>query len=111
MDPVAGMRGFYEAQRPVATCAGSGVRPHVGSAEIEYMEAILGIMIDPVHGIEYRALPHGNRRGWFAQWRPARALESFPAFSYVSRTEHFETEGEAMEFIRRNAAEIVSRRI
>jgi hypothetical protein len=75
------------------------------------METTLGIMIDRIHGIEYRALPHRDRRGWFAQWRPARALESFPAFSYVSRTEHFETEGEAMEFIRRNAAEIVARRI
>ncbi len=75
------------------------------------MEATLGIMIDRVHGIEYRALPRGDRRGWYAQWRPARALESFPAFSYVSRNEHFETEGEAMDFIRRNAAKIVARAI
>jgi len=75
------------------------------------MEATLGIMIDRVHGIEYRALPRADRRGWYAQWRPARALESFPAFSYVSRGEHFETESEAMEFIRRNASEIVARRI
>jgi hypothetical protein len=75
------------------------------------METTLGIMIDRINGIEYRALPHRDRRGWFAQWRPARALESFPAFSYVSRTEHFETEVEAMEFIRRNAAEIVARKL
>jgi hypothetical protein len=75
------------------------------------MEATLGIMIDRVHGIEYRAVPHHDRRGWFAQWRPARAIESFPAFSYVSRNEHFDTETEAMEFIRRNAAEILARRI
>ncbi len=73
------------------------------------MEATLGIMIDATHGIEYRALPRSNR--WVAQWRPARALESFPAFSYVTRTEHFDTEGEAMDFIRCNAAQIVSRRI
>jgi hypothetical protein len=75
------------------------------------MEATLGIMIDRVHGIEYRALPHRNRRGWFAQWRPARALESFPAFSYISRSESFETESEAIEFVRRNAADIIARRI
>ena len=75
------------------------------------MEATRGIRIDRAHGIEYRALPHRGKRGWFAQWRPARALESFPAFSYVSRTELFETESEAVEFIRRNAAEIVARRI
>jgi hypothetical protein len=75
------------------------------------MEATLGIGIDRVYGIEYRAVRHSDRRGWFAQWRPARALESFPAFSYVSRTEHFDTETEAMDFIRRHAADIVSRRI
>ena len=75
------------------------------------METTLGIMIDRVHGIEYRALPHRDRRGWFAQWRPARAIESFPAFSYVSRSEHFDTESEAMEFIRHNAADILARRI
>jgi len=75
------------------------------------MEATLGIQVDRVHGIEYRAVPHGNHRAWFAQWRPARALESFPAFSYVTRTEHFDSEGEAIDFIRRNAADIVARRI
>jgi len=75
------------------------------------MEATLGIAVDRVHGIEYRAIPHQGRRGWYAQWRPARALESFPAFSYVTRSEHFESEGEAMEFIREHAAEIVARRI
>jgi hypothetical protein len=75
------------------------------------METTLGIRIDRVNGIEYRAIRHSDRRGWFAQWRPARAIESFPAFSYVSRSEHFDTESEAMEFIRRNAGEIVSRRI
>jgi hypothetical protein len=75
------------------------------------MEATLGITIDRVHGIEYRAVRHTDRRGWFAQWRPARAIETFPAFSYVSRAEHFDTESEAMEFIRRNAADIVGRRI
>jgi hypothetical protein len=81
------------------------------SADHPGMEATLGIMIDRFHGIEYRAMPHRDRRGWFAQWRPARAIESFPAFSYISRTECFETESEAMEFIRRNAADIVARRI
>jgi hypothetical protein len=75
------------------------------------MEATLGLAFDRVHGIEYRAVPHRSRGGWYAQWRPARALESFPGFSYVTRTEHFETEGEAMGFIREHAAEIVARRI
>ena len=73
------------------------------------MEAILGIMVDTTHGIEYRAIARRDR--WVAQWRPARALESFPAFSYVTRSEHFDTEGEAMDFIRRNAAQIIDRRI
>jgi hypothetical protein len=73
------------------------------------MEATLAI--DRIHGIEYRAVRHNGRQGWYAQWRPARALESFPAFSYVTRSEHFDTEGEAMEFIRSHAAEIVARSI
>jgi hypothetical protein len=81
------------------------------TADHENMEATTGLMIDRVHGIEYRAIPRRDRRGWFAQWRPARALESFPAFSYLTRSEHFETEGEAVEFIRRHVADIVSRRI
>ena len=75
------------------------------------MEATLGIMIDRVHGIEYRALPRREQRGWIAQWRPARALASFPAFSYISRGEVFGSESEAVDFIRRNAAEIIGRRI
>ena len=75
------------------------------------MEATLALGFDRVNGIEYRAVPHHSRRGWYAQWRPARALEAFPAFSYVTRTEHFDTEGEAMEFIREHAADIVARRI
>ncbi len=74
------------------------------------MEALLGVAFDRINGIEYRAIPR-SRRSWYAQWRPCRALESFPAFSYVTRVEHFETEGEAMEFIRQNAADIVARRI
>ena len=75
------------------------------------MEATLGIMIDRVHGIEYRALPRRQRGGWMAQWRPARAIATFPNFSYVSREEVFGSESEAIEFMRRNAAEIVGRRI
>ena len=75
------------------------------------MEATLEIRIDRVHGIEYRAFPHRDRRGWFAQWRPARALESVPAFSYVTRSEHFDSEGDALDFIRQHAADIVARRI
>ncbi len=75
------------------------------------MEATLEIRIDHVHGIEYRALPFRGRKRWYAQWRPARALESFPAFSYVTRSEHFDSEAEAVEFIRQNAASIVSRGI
>jgi hypothetical protein len=75
------------------------------------MDGRVGIMVDPEHGIEYRALPRPGRRGWTAQWRPSRALEAFPAFSYLSRIEHFDTEEEAMDFIRRHASEIVTRRI
>jgi hypothetical protein len=45
------------------------------------------------------------------QWRPARALESLPAFSCVTRCQHFDSEGEALEFIRQHAADIVSRKI
>ena len=75
------------------------------------MEAILKIMVDPVHGIEYRAQASRDRRGWIAQWRPARALREFQAFTYISRDELFGSEEEAMEFIRANAASIVSRRI
>jgi hypothetical protein len=75
------------------------------------MEATLGLMIDRVHGIEYRARPQRERPGWIAQWRPARALASFPAFSYISRGEVFGSESEAVDFIRRNAAQIVGRTI
>jgi hypothetical protein len=75
------------------------------------METALGIEVDPATGIEYRALPRHDRRGWTAQWRPARALETFPAFSYRSRLECFDTEAEAMRFIREHAAQIVTRRI
>jgi hypothetical protein len=75
------------------------------------MEANLGIMIDPVHGIEYRALPRSQRRGWIAQWRPARAIASYPAFSYITRGEVFGSENEAVDFIRRNAEQIVGRRL
>jgi hypothetical protein len=75
------------------------------------METALGIEIDPAVGIEYRALPRRDRRGWTAQWRPARALETFPGFSYRSRFERFETAAEAVRFIRENAEAIVSRKI
>jgi hypothetical protein len=75
------------------------------------METALGIEIDPATGIEYRALPRGDRRGWTAQWRPARALEAFPGFSYRSRFECFQTAAEAVRFIREHAAQIVTRRI
>ena len=68
-------------------------------------------MVDPVHGIEFRAQPRQDQRGWRAQWRPARALRDFPAFTYISRGEVFESEEEAIEFVRLNAEWIVSRRI
>ena len=75
------------------------------------MEAILNIMVDPVHGIEYRAQASRDRKGWIAQWRPARALREFQAFTYISRNELFGSEGEALQFIRLNAGSIVSRKI
>jgi hypothetical protein len=80
-------------------------------ADARSMEAILNIMVDPVHGIEYRAQARRDRRGWIAQWRPARALREFQAFAYISRDELFGSEEEAMEFIRLNAGSIVSRKI
>jgi hypothetical protein len=80
-------------------------------ADAQSMEEIVNIMVDPVHGIEYRAQARWDRRGWIAQWRPARALREFQAFSYISRDELFGSEEEAMEFIRQNAGLIVSRRI
>jgi hypothetical protein len=75
------------------------------------MEATLKVMIDRVHGIEWRALERGDRLGWTAQWRPVRALEAFQRFSYITRKERFGSEEEALEFIGKNAAAIVSRQI
>ena len=75
------------------------------------MDADSKIMVDPVHGIEFRAQPRQEGRGWRAQWRPARALRDFPTFTYISRDELFGSEEEAIDFVRLNAASIVTRRI
>jgi hypothetical protein len=75
------------------------------------MEATLKVMFDRVHGIEWRAVQRGDRGGWTAQWRPARALEAFQAFSYITRGERFNSEDEALEFVGRNAGAIVNRQI
>lgn len=69
------------------------------------MGAHNGILIDANHGIEYRAVAASD--GWTAQWRPVRALKRFMTFSYISRREHFHTQDEALEFVRRNAGAIV----
>lgn len=67
--------------------------------------------IDAVHGIEWRAVQSADRRGWKAQWRPLRALSGFPGFSYISRTELFPSEAEALAFMKENAGSILARRI
>jgi len=64
------------------------------------------ILIDAVHGIEYRALPADQSEGWTAQWRPVRALKKFMTFSYISRRERFGTRAEALDFVRKNARAI-----
>ena len=71
------------------------------------MGAHNSILIDAHHGIEYRAV-RADGTQWTAQWRPIRALKRFMTFSYISRSERFPTEGDALEFIRRNAAAIVA---
>ncbi len=72
------------------------------------MGAQQGILIEASYGIEYRAVPAGGRAGWTAQWRPIRALKNFMTFSYITRTEQFRTQDEALEFVRRNAGAIVA---
>ena len=67
--------------------------------------------IDAVHGIECRAVQSMDHRGWQAQWRPLRALASFPGFSFISRAELFPSEAEALAFIKENAESILARRI
>ena len=68
-------------------------------------------IIDSVHLIEWRAVQSADHRGWRAQWRPLRALSSFPYFSYISRAELFPSEKEALAFMRENAESILARRI
>jgi hypothetical protein len=67
--------------------------------------------VDAAAGIQFRAVPRIGAPGWEAQWRPIRAITAFPTFSYMSRSESFATEGDALEFVRRNAAAIVARAI
>ena len=66
------------------------------------MEGMPRLQLDRNH-LEHRAFARGDRCGWFARWRPSRALETVPAFSYVTKSEHFDSEGEAIEFIRKRA--------
>ena len=87
------------------------VNPGRKIADGQGMQAILKINVDPVHGIEYRAQARRDCKGWIAEWRPVRALREFQAFTYISRDELFGSEKEAIDFIRLNAASIVSRRI
>ncbi len=69
------------------------------------------LVVDAVHGVQYRALQNQGAAGWGVQWRPIRALRSFPTFSFISRRETFRTEREALDFMRRNIDAIVSKRI
>jgi hypothetical protein len=80
-------------------------------ADNEGMEPFSTLGVDAVHGIQYRAVPRRDPEGWGVQWRPLRAIRTFPTFSYISRAESFPTEHDAMEFIRRNAGAIVTREI
>jgi hypothetical protein len=68
-------------------------------------------IIDAVHGIEWRAVRSADHRGWKAQWRPLRAMSSFPGFSFISRSELFPSEGEALAFMKENAESIVARKL
>ena len=72
------------------------------------MEAEHSTLVDARYGIEYRAVEGKDRPGWRAQWRPLRALKRFMTFSYITRSEHFPSRDEALDFIRRNAAAIVT---
>jgi hypothetical protein len=73
------------------------------------MERTAQLNVDPVFGIQYRAVHRIGAPGWEAQWRPLRAIRTFPTFSYITRTESFPTEEDALDFVRKNAAAIVSR--
>jgi hypothetical protein len=68
-------------------------------------------LVDPIHGIEARAVPSEDHAGWKAQWRPLRALRDFPRFSFIHRGEVFSSEKEALAFIRLNVESILSGRI
>jgi hypothetical protein len=69
------------------------------------------VFVDPVHGIEARAVMGAGPAHWTAQWRPLRALKQFPRFSFIHRTEVFCSESEALAFILRNVNSILSGRI
>ena len=72
------------------------------------MDGTLKFLVDPVWGIEARAVQSSDGRGWNAQWRPARAMKNFPSFAYRERQERFETAEEALDFIRANAPGIAA---
>jgi len=73
------------------------------------MDAQPRFHFDRVHGIELRAMPRHDRRGWTASWRPARALQDIPRFTYITREEIFPSADEAIDFLRLNAGELLSR--
>jgi|WetSurMetagenome_2_1015567.scaffolds.fasta_scaffold419754_2 hypothetical protein len=75
------------------------------------MEWTAHLNVDPVFGIQYRAVRRIGGPGWEAQWRPLRAIRTFPTFSYIPRAERFPSEEDALEFVRRNVGAIVSRTI
>lgn len=75
------------------------------------MESLPACTVDPVAGIQYRAVPCIGAPGWQAQWRPLRAIRTFPTFSYIPRAERFDSPQDALDFVRRHAGAIVSRSI
>ena len=82
-----------------------------GCVENGSMEASCRMLVDAGYGIEYRAVENANRHGWIAQWRPLRALKKFMTFSFITRSEVFASPDEAIDFVRRNVAEIVAGKV
>jgi hypothetical protein len=75
------------------------------------MDETRRFMVDPVWGIEARAIETPDGLGWKAQWRPSRAIKNFPSFSYRERQERFATAGEALDFITVHAQRIAAGKI
>jgi hypothetical protein len=64
--------------------------------------------LDAERGVECRAVPRSDGRGWQAEWRPSRAIRAFPRFSFMARAERFPTAQDAITFVQRNIDSILS---